>query len=296
MDKSDAPQKAKKSIGREGKKSEKKAKGKLAPPAGSGAGWLGNVPLDEIDLDDTTFCFRVELGHAGLEKLGESLKKNGQHVPVILREREGKKAQIVSGFRRVEAAQDVGWPDILAHVRDDLDDDDRAFRASIEENEGREDYTALDRAHAVLKYRSMGRTNAQIGDLFRLSTRQVQRLRRLTELPAELREAMQGGRVSETSALLLAQCAEKSGEDAAALLAWAEEERPSVRDLRERLRASETRKEPGEDGFRLFRERDADGRKSFELRRVVIRDSLPDDDKKALVEELRKLMSFLQGG
>ena len=64
---------------------------------------LQTLFLDHFDLEDTRYEYRV---HTDLDDLAESLKQDGQLVPIIVRFSEfTKRYQIISGFRRTRASE-----------------------------------------------------------------------------------------------------------------------------------------------------------------------------------------------
>lgn len=83
------------------------------------------VPLDSI-ADDVTFRLREE---GDVSALAASLGRIGQLVPVELRPlpgagTDGKRWQLVAGFRRVEALRCLLREQVLARVHPRLDDED----------------------------------------------------------------------------------------------------------------------------------------------------------------------------
>jgi len=72
------------------------------------------VPLSSLDLSDHTF--RVTTGQHIVE-LAESLKLLGLIHPPLLIEK-GRMFTIISGFRRIQACQRLGWPTLPARVAD----------------------------------------------------------------------------------------------------------------------------------------------------------------------------------
>ena len=164
--------------------------------AGVPDGEVVDVPLDEIDLDNTEFEFRV---NRRLKDLFEDIRVHGQQFPVILRRHEDK-YQIVSGFRRCRTIAALEWPTVKAVVRDDLDDD-MAYRLSFLENEKRKSLTDMDKANAVAKLRLRGKSDEEIQYLFGIGERQVQRYEKLTTFPSVLQTAIGDGSVKTTHAL-----------------------------------------------------------------------------------------------
>lgn len=72
------------------------------------------VPLSSIDLSDHTFRITTE---RPIDELSESLKLLGLIHPPLLIER-GQMFTILSGFRRIQAGQYLGWPTLPAMVVD----------------------------------------------------------------------------------------------------------------------------------------------------------------------------------
>jgi len=166
------------------------ASAKPAPPepkAGIPEGQVVEVALDQIDLEDRTFQFRLVERVTDLKR---TIEKDGQQVPVVLRRREGEKFQVISGFRRIGALRELGWPTVKAIVRDDLQDDDAAFRAAVLENSARKSYSDVDRAYAIKAYKDRKYKGREVADLMGLSKRQTQNLQSLLDLPAAVQEAI----------------------------------------------------------------------------------------------------------
>ena len=114
------------------------------------------IPLTAIDLDDTTFCFRMSIK---VDDLAQDIKANGQDFPVVIR-KLGEKLQLVCGFRRCTALRKIGRNTVIAVVKELTDDE--AYRLAWSENEARKSYTDLDRAHAVLKANRAGKTMTEL--------------------------------------------------------------------------------------------------------------------------------------
>ena len=72
------------------------------------------VPLSSIDLSDHTFCITTE---RRIDELADSLKLLGLIHPPLVKER-GQMFTVLSGFRRIQAGQYLGWPTLPARVAD----------------------------------------------------------------------------------------------------------------------------------------------------------------------------------
>lgn len=186
------------------------------------AGKVIHIPIEDIDLDDVTFKFRFSLRVGALQ---ESIKRDGQQLPVIVRKlpkRSGHKYQLISGFRRVTAIKELGWDTVAAMVREDLDDDAAALRASVLENTARKTYSDIDRAYVIQTHLSQGHTVDQLAELMRLSKKQVKNLLSLIELPAEAKAAIDdpGIRFDATHALILRRFENVHGKGSVDWLQW----------------------------------------------------------------------------
>ncbi len=260
-------------------------------------GRVERIALKDINLDDTTFKFRVNLR---VGDLVESIRQDGQQFPILLRRIPGTgRFQIISGFRRTTAIRKLRWEHVNAIVREDLDDDAEACRISVIENEIRQTYNDLDRAYAILAYRNMGKTHAEIEELFNIGARQRQRLQKLTKFPAELQKAVEEGRVSSTNAVRLMQHVEKYPDTD--LGQWIEKIAPNDEDgqemtfraLNKALKDSipEIENQP----VQFFVKQEKNGKASMRIRPISISSDLSPAQRKHLVKDLRELLQFVEG-
>jgi ParB/RepB/Spo0J family partition protein len=168
-----------------------------------------SIPLADIDLADETYRFRADLR---IGPLARSIEADGIQIPVILREPDGSRNryQVVSGFRRLNAASAVGLTVVPAIVRELSDD--QAFRVCVLENSSRKTYSDIDRALALRAFRQR-----DLGDddtlfsLLGLTRRQQRNILSLLTLPAVVRQAIDDPRQPFTAShgLALRQAARK---------------------------------------------------------------------------------------
>lgn len=188
------------------------------------------VPLEALDPGDLRYRFRTRLE---VGELAADIARNGQDFPVVVRPR-GSGLQLVCGFRRVAALRSLGAVAVRAVVRE-LDDDE-ALRLAWSENESREDYSDLDRAHAMLKAQREGKSWKELEALFGLKSAQIGRLRALAEVPEVVREALEAGRITTTHAVVLNQMARRYPElEHGRWVGEIVERGLSVRQLRQRI-------------------------------------------------------------
>ena len=151
-----------------------------------------------------------------MQDLVESVKINGVLTPVLLRMDENEEYEMVSGHRRMHAAQLAGLTTIPAIVRELSDDD--AIVAMVDANIQREELLPSEKAFAYkMKMDAMRRTagrptkenprqnvgrsdevlSKQVGE----SRAQVQRFVRLTELIPELLDLVDNKKLQFTVAV-----------------------------------------------------------------------------------------------
>ena len=153
-----------------------------------------------------------------MQDLVESVKINGVLTPVLLRMDENEEYEMVSGHRRMHAAQLAGLTTIPAIVRELSDDD--AIVAMVDANIQREELLPSEKAFAykmkqeamkhqgsrtdlilgqnVLKFK---RTTEAIADGTGESYKQIQRYIRLTELIPELLDLVDNKKLQFTVAV-----------------------------------------------------------------------------------------------
>ena len=152
---------------------------------------IHRIPLSEIDPVDQTFRFRAVVR---VPDLLRSLSEFGQQIPAVVRPHAradaGFKYQLISGFRRMAALQELGAATLSAYVRRDLDDDQAAFRASVLENIARKTYTDIDRAYIIRRTQESGYQSFEVSGLMGLSKRQKNNLLSLLDLPAEVQAVL----------------------------------------------------------------------------------------------------------
>lgn len=252
-------------------------------------GKVQEIQLARLDFEDTELEFRVD--HK-IKDLVEDIQKNGQQFPVILRPFENSRSfQIVSGFRRCRALQELEWPTVKAIVRNDLDDD-MAFRVSYLENEKRKNYTGVDKANAMAKLRIRGKVDLEIREIFGIGQRQIERYKKVSTFPATLKNAVSDGSIQTTHGLALMKTRDEHG-DKIDLPEWikrVEEEDLSVRQLTRELnkRFGKPKKQQRYlektkgGGFRLYPMR-------FDPKKT------DDEIKQKMIEKLRSALALLEG-
>jgi ParB-like chromosome segregation protein Spo0J len=152
-----------------------------------------------------------------IAQLAADMQKNGQLQAVeILRD-----GTLIAGHKRAKAAEQLGWTEIDAWVRNDLADqgEDAVERRLIEDNLTRRQLDPLDLARCALRLKNMarkrwegrlseadrGEVRDRIGLQIGRSGRQVDRLLRVVEhTPMEVQGAVSAGKLTMNDALAVA--------------------------------------------------------------------------------------------
>jgi ParB family chromosome partitioning protein len=135
---------------------------------------------------------RGEIEEAPLIELAESIKKQGLIQPIVVRELESGRYEIIAGERRWRASQIAGLteiPVILKQV-----DDETAMAMALVENLQREDLNAMDQARAMHRLTTeFALTHQQVADLLSKSRTAVSNFLRLMSLANSVKKLLENG-------------------------------------------------------------------------------------------------------
>src|SRR5256885_5683659 len=164
----------------------------------------GEPGEDDVQLRD----IRVELvapnpkqprrrfDEATLAGLAESVRQRGVLQPVLVRPAPGGTYELVAGERRWRAAQLAGLDVVPALVRPA--DDAQALEVALIENMAREDLNPVEEARACAALvEELGLTREEVGRRIGRSRVAVSNLLRLLDLPDEVLEHLEEGRLTE---------------------------------------------------------------------------------------------------
>ncbi len=175
----------------------------VTEPEGDGEE-LRRLPVDLISPNPRQP--RRDFDADALKALADSLGEQGVLQPVLVRPRAGGTYELVAGERRWRAARLAGLEQIPAIVRER--EDAAALEAALIENMAREDLNPIEEARACAALvEELGLTRKEIGRRVGRSRVAVSNLVRLLELPDEVIELLQSGKLSEGHgrALLIAE-------------------------------------------------------------------------------------------
>ncbi len=106
-----------------------------------------NVPLSRIDLSDPTFSVNFL---PDVERLRTSIREVGILQPVLLKEKADQ-YRVVSGFRRISVAQELGHEEIESRIFEREFGDLDLFSISLRENLTSRGFNAVEKAIAIEK-------------------------------------------------------------------------------------------------------------------------------------------------
>ncbi|WP_270334553.1 nucleoid occlusion protein [Ligilactobacillus acidipiscis] len=129
-------------------------------------------------------------------ELADTIREHGLLQPIILREYEPHKYEIIAGERRFKAIETLNWEKIPAIVRK-MSDNEAASMAVIE-NLQRESLTAIEEARAYQQLMKLnGLTQGQLGQAIGKSQSFVANKLRLLKLSSQVQEAILQRKLTE---------------------------------------------------------------------------------------------------
>lgn len=182
---------------------------------------IHSIPLSEID-DFPDHPFQVRLDE-DMQLLVESIKERGLITPIILRQKEDGRFEIVSGHRRKKACEIAGLESISAEIREMNRDEAiimmvesnlqrtvilpsekaRAYKMKLEAMKRLPGRPAKDNSCPVVTDLKGTRSDEKLAESAPDSARQIQRYIRLLELIPELLEKVDERRIAMRPAVEL---------------------------------------------------------------------------------------------
>ncbi|MCZ2491225.1 nucleoid occlusion protein [Dellaglioa carnosa] len=131
-----------------------------------------------------------------IEELAQTIKEHGLLQPIILREYETGKYEIIAGERRFRAVISLDWKEIPAIIRE-MNDDQAASMALIE-NLQREELTAIEEAEAYSKLMNLNHlSQSKLAENMGKSQAFIANKLRLLKLEHEVQTAIMSQQISE---------------------------------------------------------------------------------------------------
>lgn len=150
------------------------------------------LPISEIkpNKGQPRKTFRPE----ELAELADSIKQNGILQPLLVR-KKGPGYEIVAGERRYQAAKAAGLTEIPVVIRDISDDD--VFKLALIENLQRSDLSPLEEAQGYRQLiKEKGLTQEELAKLLSKSRSAITNTLRLLDLPKEVQELVEEGKLT----------------------------------------------------------------------------------------------------
>jgi ParB/RepB/Spo0J family partition protein len=152
----------------------------------------------------------VKLKAQKVATLAESIKKDGQKQPVLVRRVEGNKIQLVAGYTRHAAITllNTQQPDDPLRIQCKVVDmsPEEAFVSNLIENLQRDDTTPMDDAHNQRRLRDQyGWSEQKIADFYKNSVAYIGQLRKTLQLPEAIQQGVQAKTVPLQAALDLTE-------------------------------------------------------------------------------------------
>lgn len=158
---------------------------------------LEDVSLSHIALDNKRYQPRISMTYFDIRR---SLQRVGQLDPIELL--GPKPFTILDGFRRCYAARDLGWTTIKCRIHAGLTDAE-ALQLAFTRNNGRKNFSSMDKANAMRMAEKLGQSRSAIADMFGLSQKQVGRYLALAALPAHIQSLIDDDWITMAHAHLL---------------------------------------------------------------------------------------------
>lgn len=158
------------------------------------------VPLGEIEANP--YQPRKTFDDEDLDSLKESIKNHGILQPLVVRQLEGGKYQLVAGERRLRAAELAGLAAVPVTVVDF--NDQQSYEAALVENVQRADLNPIDKAAGFKDYLSRYQmTHEQLAARLGLGRATITNLVSLLDLPADVQVLLRNDQLSVGHAKVL---------------------------------------------------------------------------------------------
>ena len=164
------------------------------------AGQVLELPI--MDIERSPYQPRRDFAEEELKELAESLRNNGLVQPPAVRKNARGRYELISGERRLRAAQLAGWKKIPVTLVEA--DDLTAAAMTTTENIQREDLNPIEEAAAYKTLQDkFDLTQAEVAEKVGKGRATVANAVRLLELPDEVRLLVAGGSLSVGHAKVL---------------------------------------------------------------------------------------------
>ena len=162
---------------------------------------IRSIELNVCDIDNNPFQPRRRFNESEIASLAESIREHEQLQPILVRQ-VGGRYQLISGERRLRATIHAGRTKIRAEVREA--DDRLVAELAIVENLQRKDLDPIEKAMSFRRYLDEHQClQEDLAQRLKIDRSTIANLMRLLELPDDLRDFVQNGKLSSGHARTL---------------------------------------------------------------------------------------------
>ena len=163
------------------------------PVSSSGAGNLGEISIDEIEVNP--FQPRKRFDETSLNELADSIKVHGIIQPITVRKLSRNQYQLISGERRYQAAKLAGLAYVPAYIRSA--DDQQMLEMALIENIQRENLNPIEIAVSYQRLiTECSLKQEELGDRVGKNRSTVTNYLRLLKLPPDIQAALRDNKLS----------------------------------------------------------------------------------------------------
>jgi ParB family transcriptional regulator, chromosome partitioning protein len=168
----------------------------------------GQLWLDCEAIVRNPYQPRQTFDEAEIADLADSIRTHGILQPLVVR-RAGDGFELIAGERRLRAAQAADWRQVPVQVRDV--DDRQLAELAIVENIQRKDLNAIEKAESFQRYINQYQcTQEELAARVQVDRSTIANLIRLLELPANVKQMVQQGDISQGHARALLPLGDES--------------------------------------------------------------------------------------
>ncbi|MEX2116065.1 MAG: ParB/RepB/Spo0J family partition protein [Bacteroidota bacterium] len=158
-----------------------------------GIGVIASIEIDRIRANP--YQPRMDFDPKSLEELSRSILEKGLIQPITVRRTEDG-YQLISGERRMRAAQRAGLPSIPAYIIE-VESDTQLLELALVENIQREELNPIEIAHAYQRLMSeCSYTQEDVAGRIGKDRSTVANFLRLLKLPEKIREGLRNGKLT----------------------------------------------------------------------------------------------------
>lgn len=144
------------------------------------------------DLSPSPYQPRLDFDREALEALSQSVREKGVLQPLLVRERENGKYEIIAGERRFRAASMAGLTEVPVIVKSM--DDKEVLEVALVENLLRENLSAIEEAEGLQRLSDeFSHTQEALSQIIGKSRSHIANTLRLLSLPASVRQMIRDG-------------------------------------------------------------------------------------------------------